>query len=32
MQFNYIHETKADFVDGKMIFLQGSPLLEEKTE
>jgi hypothetical protein len=23
---------KADFVDGKMIFLQGSPLLEEKTE
>jgi hypothetical protein len=32
MQF-CIHETgKADFVDGKMIFLQGSPLLEEKTE
>jgi hypothetical protein len=30
---HYIHETgKADFVDGKMIFLQGSPLLEEKTE
>jgi bacterioferritin (cytochrome b1) len=29
----YIHETgKADFVDGKMIFLQGSPVLEEKTE
>jgi hypothetical protein len=29
----YIHETgKADFVDGKMIFLQGSPILEEKTE
>jgi len=28
---NYIHETgKADFVDGKMIFLQGSPILEEK--
>ena len=28
---NYIHETgKADFVDGKMIFLQGSPKLEEK--
>ncbi|MFD2908582.1 GH3 auxin-responsive promoter family protein [Flavobacterium ardleyense] len=27
----YIHETgKADFVTGKMIFLQGSPLLEEK--
>jgi hypothetical protein len=27
----YIHETgKADFVDGKMIFLQGSPILEEK--
>jgi hypothetical protein len=27
---HYIHETgKADFVDGKMIFLQGSPLLEE---
>jgi phenylacetate-coenzyme A ligase PaaK-like adenylate-forming protein len=27
----YIHETgKADFVDGKMIFLQGSPVLEEK--
>jgi hypothetical protein len=31
MQFIYIHETgKADFVDGKMIFLQGSPVLEEK--
>jgi hypothetical protein len=29
----YIHETgKADFVDGKMIFLQGSPVLEENTE
>jgi len=28
---SYIHETgKADFVDGKMIFLQGSPVLEEK--
>jgi hypothetical protein len=28
---NYIHETgKADFVDGKMIFLQGSPVLSEK--
>lgn len=28
---NYIHETgKADFVDGKMIFLQGSPELQEK--
>jgi phenylacetate-coenzyme A ligase PaaK-like adenylate-forming protein len=28
---NYIHETgKTDFVDGKMIFLQGSPILEEK--
>ncbi len=27
----YIHETKkSDFVDGKMIFLQGSPILEEK--
>jgi phenylacetate-coenzyme A ligase PaaK-like adenylate-forming protein len=27
----YIAETgKADFVDGKMIFLQGSPVLEEK--
>ncbi|WP_432672380.1 GH3 auxin-responsive promoter family protein [Flavobacterium sp. SM2513] len=27
----YIHETgNADFVSGKMIFLQGSPLLEEK--
>ena len=27
----YIHETgKADFVSGKMIFLQGSPILEEK--
>lgn len=28
---NYIHTTgKADFVDGKMIFLQGSPTLQEK--
>lgn len=28
---NYIHETgKTDFVNGKMIFLQGSPILEEK--
>lgn len=28
---HYIHETgKAAFVDGKMIFLQGSPELEEK--
>lgn len=28
---NYINETgNADFVDGKMIFLQGSPILEEK--
>lgn len=28
---SYIHETgKVDFVDGKMIFLQGSPILEEK--
>jgi hypothetical protein len=28
---SYIHETgKADFVDGKMIFLQGSPELESK--
>lgn len=27
----YIHETgKADFVNGKMIFLQGSPVLAEK--
>ena len=27
----YIHETKkADFVNGKMIFLQGSPILSEK--
>jgi hypothetical protein len=29
---HYIHETgNADFVDGKMIFLQGSPILEEKS-
>ena len=28
---HYIYETgNADFVDGKMIFLQGSPILEEK--
>ncbi|WP_281227376.1 GH3 auxin-responsive promoter family protein [Flavobacterium aquiphilum] len=28
---HYIHETKnADFVNGKMIFLQGSPILDEK--
>jgi hypothetical protein len=28
---SYIHETgKADFVDGKLIFLQGSPVLAEK--
>jgi hypothetical protein len=28
---SYIHETgKTDFVDGKMIFLQGSPILEDK--
>lgn len=28
---NYIYETgNADFVDGKMIFLQGSPVLDEK--
>jgi hypothetical protein len=28
---SYIHETgNADFVDGKMIFLQGSPILVEK--
>lgn len=28
---SYIHETRnAQFVDGKMIFLQGSPILEEK--
>lgn len=30
---HYIHETgNADFVDGKMIFLQGSPVLEQKNE
>jgi len=29
--FHYIHQTKkTDFIDGKMIFLQGSPKLEEK--
>ena len=28
---HYIHETgNSDFVNGKMIFLQGSPILEEK--
>ena len=28
---SYVFETgKSDFVDGKMIFLQGSPILEEK--
>jgi GH3 auxin-responsive promoter len=28
---HYIHETKkADFVNGKMIFLQGSPILDNK--
>ncbi|HEY1024137.1 MAG TPA: GH3 auxin-responsive promoter family protein [Sphingobacteriaceae bacterium] len=28
---SYIHETgNTDFVDGKMIFLQGSPVLEQK--
>lgn len=28
---SYIYETgKSEFVDGKMIFLQGSPILEEK--
>ncbi|MDB5112556.1 MAG: auxin-responsive promoter family protein [Mucilaginibacter sp.] len=28
---SYIHETgKADFLDGKMIFLQGSPVLADK--
>lgn len=28
---SYVHETgKADFVNGKMIFLQGSPVLEDK--
>ncbi|MCC8425923.1 GH3 auxin-responsive promoter family protein [Mucilaginibacter sp. UR6-11] len=28
---SYIHETgKSDFLDGKMIFLQGSPVLAEK--
>jgi len=29
--FHYIHQTKkTSFIDGKMIFLQGSPKLEEK--
>ena len=29
---SYIHETgKSDFVDGKMIFLQGSPVMSEKS-
>ncbi|MES3017866.1 MAG: GH3 auxin-responsive promoter family protein [Bacteroidota bacterium] len=29
--FCYIHETgKADFLDGKIIFLQGSPVMEHK--
>ncbi|MGZ3944933.1 MAG: GH3 auxin-responsive promoter family protein [Mucilaginibacter sp.] len=28
---NYIHETgKSDFVNGKMIFLQGSPVMQQK--
>jgi hypothetical protein len=28
---HYIHESgNADFIDGKMIFLQGTPILEEK--
>src|SRR5579863_1240380 len=28
---NYIHETgKSDFVNGKMIFLQGSPVMQKK--
>ena len=28
---SYIHETgKSDFVDGKMIFLQGSPVMDKK--
>src|SRR6201996_4765807 len=28
---NYIHETgKSDFVNGKMIFLQGSPVMDKK--
>ena len=28
---HYVHETgNADFIDGKMIFLQGSPILTEK--
>jgi len=29
--FNYIHQTgRTSFLDGKMIFLQGSPVLEDK--
>ncbi|HEY1060838.1 MAG TPA: GH3 auxin-responsive promoter family protein [Daejeonella sp.] len=29
--FSYIHETgKSEFIDGKIIFLQGSPVLERK--
>jgi hypothetical protein len=29
--FSYIHETgKSDFLDGRLIFLQGSPLLDKK--
>jgi hypothetical protein len=29
--FSYIHETgKSEFLDGKLIFLQGSPVLERK--
>jgi len=31
--FHYIHQTKkTDFINGKMIFLQGSPKLEEKKD
>src|SRR5690606_41686788 len=30
---NYIHQTgKVDFVDGKMMILQGSPILTERSE
>ena len=30
-RLNYIHETgRSDFVNGKMIFLQGSPVLQQK--
>lgn len=29
--FSYIHETgKSDFIDGRLIFLQGSPVLDKK--